>query len=532
MNIKNKLLKPLISLENPRQIWFILLAICLVNFMFNFYIGLVNITLPTITEFYHTDVVTATWISNIYLLTLTISVIFLGRIGGLWSRKKFFILGTLIWVTTSLLCFYSNSTDTLILLRAIQGFAAGFMASVYYAILDRTFPNERLGFALGFLLIALAGGYAIGPLVGGYIAAYIGWQYIFLTVIPFGLLSVIVYLFTAQKPEADNDTELLTKRIEYTKSDPNAKRSQILAKILDYKGAILQAAALFTLTYMLIIAQKFGISPYDIILLVLAIIFGGLFVWVEAKHDEPLFRFTVFRSITFSAYITGLLLNYIVLYMALFILPFYLQKVVGVPVNISGILISVIWFAAMIISLLAGGLADRIGVKPLAITAAVSCIIATIMIHSFQTSANWYYILVAFIILGLGYGFYQSPNNKMLLSVIPLDFKTQVSAMMTLTKNLGSVFGNAFAGLIISTGITQTALSGKVTLTGSQATSFMSGFERIFIFGAILSVLLLISTLDLEKYIGKYLSGFYNRFKGSKTPNTISKVAEEPINGK
>ena len=80
------------------------------------------------------------------------------------------------------------------------------MASVYYAILDRTFPNERLGFALGFLLIALAGGYAVGPLVGGYIAAYVGWQYIFLTVIPFGLLSVIVYLFTAQKPEADNNT--------------------------------------------------------------------------------------------------------------------------------------------------------------------------------------------------------------------------------------------------------------------------------------------------------------------------------------
>ena len=89
------------------------------------------------------------------------------------------------------------------------------MASVYYAILDRTFPNEKLGFALGFLLIALAGGYAVGPLVGGYIAAYIGWQYIFLTVIPFGLLSVIVYLFTAQKPEADNDSELLTKRIVY-----------------------------------------------------------------------------------------------------------------------------------------------------------------------------------------------------------------------------------------------------------------------------------------------------------------------------
>ncbi|UTB32265.1 MAG: MFS transporter [Methanobacterium sp. ERen5] len=480
------------------------MAICLVNFMFNFYIGMVNITLPTITEFYHADVITATWISNIYLLTLTISVIFLGRIGGLWSRKKFFIAGTLLWVVTSLLCFYSNSPDTLILLRAVQGFAAGFMASVYYAILDKTFPKKRLGFALGLLLIALSGGYAVGPLVGGYIAAYLGWQYIFLAVIPFGLLSVVVYLFTAQKPQADHDFDLLNLRDKYAVKYPKLNGREIFTKILDCKGAILQAAALFTITITLIMAQKFGFNIYDVVLLILAMIFGGLFVWVEAKHEEPLFRFTVFRSITFSAYITGLLLNYIILYMALFILPFYLQKVIGVPVNVSGTLISVVWFAAMIISLIAGGLADKIGVKPLAITAGVSCLIATILIHSFQTSANWYFIIGAFIILGLGYGFYQSPNNKMLLSVIPVEFKTQVSAMMTLTKNLGSVLGNAFAGLIISTTISQSALSSKMVLTGSQATDFMNGFESIFLFGAVLSVILLISTFDLEGYIKKY----------------------------
>jgi MFS family permease len=131
MNIKKKLFNPLISVDNPRQIWFVLLAICLVNFMFNFYIGLSSVTLPTITEYYGASVTTATWISNIYLLTLTISVIFLGRIGGLWSRKKFFILGTLIWVSASLLCYYSTSTDTLILFRA--NFMIGFERIFFFA---------------------------------------------------------------------------------------------------------------------------------------------------------------------------------------------------------------------------------------------------------------------------------------------------------------------------------------------------------------------------------------------------------------
>jgi len=320
------IIKPQVSLQSPRQMWFVLLAICLVNFMFNFYIGLVNVCLPTMTEFFGASVMTATWISNIYLLCLTISVIVLGRIAGMWSRKKFFMLGTIIWVCTSLCCYFATSTDMLIILRGIQGLAAGFMASVYYAILDKTFPKEKLGLAMGCLLVALSGGYAIGPLVGGYIAAYLGWQTIFLAVIPFGLLSFCVYLFTAQKPEADKDSELLEKKENYENNHPPLSKQKIWSILMDYKGAILQAVFLFTLTYALILSQQFGLDINDIILLAMALIFGGLFVWAEAKHEEPLFKFTVFRSITFSAYITGLLLNYIVLYMAFFTLPFLLPE--------------------------------------------------------------------------------------------------------------------------------------------------------------------------------------------------------------
>jgi hypothetical protein len=107
----------------------------------------------------------------------------------------------------------------------------------------------------------------------------------------------------------------------------------------------------------------------------------------------------------------------------------------------------------------------------------------------------------------------------MLISVTPETFKTQVSSMMTLTKNLGSVLGNSFAALILSTSLTQTALSGKLVLTGSQSTDFMTGFERIFIFAAVLSVLLMISTFDLEKYVKKInFPIFIKRLKFSNKP--------------
>ena len=111
-------------------------------------------------------------------------------------------------------------------------------------------------------LIALAGGYAVGPLVGGYIDAFVGWQFIFLAVIPFGLLSVVVYLLTAQKPEADNDFELINKREEYKKQNPDQSNVSLIARILDYKGAILQAASLIYTNLRVNIGTKIRISAY------------------------------------------------------------------------------------------------------------------------------------------------------------------------------------------------------------------------------------------------------------------------------
>jgi MFS family permease len=83
-------------------------------------------------------------------------------------------------------------------------------------------------------------------------------------------------------------------------------------------------------------------------------------------------------------------------------------------------------FTAMFLSIIAGGLSDKIGVKPLAISASIACIIASTLIYTFQSTTSIPYIIAALIALGFGYGLYQSPNNKMIISVVPETFKTQV----------------------------------------------------------------------------------------------------------
>lgn len=299
---------------------------------------------------------------------------------------------------------------------------------------------------------------------------------------------------------------LLDKRRGYENKYPHIGPARIIAKILDYKGAVLQAAILSMLIYLLIKSQLFKYDYSDSVLIVLMIIFGILFVIIELRNDEPLFRFSIFRNITFTAYMLGLLLNYLILFMVFFTVPFYLQNVLVLPIDISGNVISVVWFSAMFASIFAGKLADKIGARIIAVFASLIFLIAIVMIYSHYVIGYYslIYIIMVMVLLGMGYGLYQSPNNKIILSVTPSTFITQVSAMMSLTKNFGSVLGNSFAAIIISTTISQSALSGVDTLTKSQIAGFMTGFEKIFLFGAFLSVLLLISTIDLERYVNKY----------------------------
>lgn len=204
MIFKN-LYKPLISVENSHQQWFVLFAVCLSLFTLTFYIGMMGVVLPSIIKYYHANVMTTTWIVNIYQLTILASILVSGRIGGLWGRRKFFILGMLIWLASSLLCYYSTSTDTLILFRGIQGIATGFLLSIYYVVIKGTFNQNKLGLALGFVVASTSAGYGFGPLIGGHIAVSIGWHAIFLAVIPFGLTSMIIYSLTSQRIEVDKD---------------------------------------------------------------------------------------------------------------------------------------------------------------------------------------------------------------------------------------------------------------------------------------------------------------------------------------
>ena len=173
------------------QRYSVLVSIMLGSIMGPIDASIVNVILPTITQFFGVPISTAQWVPMIYLLTISSLLLFYGRLGDILGYKRIYLSGLAGFIITSGLCGLSPTIYWLILFRAIQGLAAGMMAAVPYAIITGSFPPEERGKALGINAISISAGLAIGPSLGGLVTSLSSWRFVFLINIPIGIAGLL-----------------------------------------------------------------------------------------------------------------------------------------------------------------------------------------------------------------------------------------------------------------------------------------------------------------------------------------------------
>src|SRR4030042_3435021 len=171
--------------------WLILAAVMLGSFMGPLEGSIVNTVLPDITGYFKTDISIAQWVPTIYLLTISCLILLYGRLGDVVGYKRIFLLGLAAFVVVSFLCVFSQSIWMLIAFRAVQGLAAGMMMSVGFAIITAAFPPPERGKAMGIYAISIAAGLGLGPTLGGLVAQYLSWHYVFFINVPVGIAALL-----------------------------------------------------------------------------------------------------------------------------------------------------------------------------------------------------------------------------------------------------------------------------------------------------------------------------------------------------
>jgi EmrB/QacA subfamily drug resistance transporter len=452
--------------------WLILTAVMLGSFMGPLDGSIVNTVLPDITRFFETEISIAQWVPTVYLLTISCLILLYGRLGDMVGYKRIYLCGLAAFTVASIICGLSQSIWMLIAFRAIQGLAAGMMMAVGYAIVTAAFPPAERGKAMGIYAISISVGLGLGPTLGGLIAEYLSWHYVFFVNVPIGIAALLWGY----------------RIIPRGSTNPGQH--------LDFAGA---ATAFVFLTTILLYANRgeaWGwLSPTGIVLLIVALVSAAAFIWIERRSAQPMLNLALFTNRRFSFASLSALFSFMALYALVFLTPFYLAFALHYSILKVGLVMAASPIATLFVAPLSGALSDRIGTRGLAVCGMIISTLGLYLLSGLNESSDAFDVIWRICITGAGMGIFQSPNNSAVMGSVPPWHLGISSGILAAMRNVGMVLGIAVAGAVLYN-VAPIALSGHPgSFSQADIQEFLTGLRWAFISGAVISGIAALTSL-------------------------------------
>ncbi len=438
--------------EFDRSRWVILLITVVSTFMSTLDSSIVNVALPTMAEALHVGTGDIAWVITAYLIVITVCILFFGRLGDLKGQGRIFRQGLLVFTIGSFLCGVTHTLPLLLAARAVQAVGAAATMANSQGIITRTFPPQERGRALGINGTAVALGTLVGPALGGFIISFASWEYLFWVNVPIGLAAYFANL----KFSGGKDTEKKEK--------------------LDAVGAVLFTFSVAPLFIALEYGQSVGYTnPWMLLLFAVSAVSFVIFLLTEKKTRMPLLDLTIFENRWFSVSIFCAFTSFVAISCSNIVLPFYLQNALGMSPGQAGLYMTIYPLVLSLAAPVSGYLSDRFGSElltliGLALTSAGLLLMATLDEHPV------YSVMGVFIgLMSLGNGLFQSPNNSLVMSMVPREKLGIGGSVNALIRNIGFA-----VGISLSTAVLYGGMSAKL---GRRVNSYVPGRNDAFLFG-------------------------------------------------
>jgi EmrB/QacA subfamily drug resistance transporter len=415
--------------SRPSWKWFVLGTVLLGATMSALDVSIVNVAMPTLTSTFGVSMSVIEWVAMAYMLTLTIFLPLFGRLADVYGRSKLYNVGFIVFSVGSVLCGAATSASFLIAARVVQAIGAGLLQANSVALITQAFPASERGRAIGIQGAVQAVSMAVGPFVGGLLIAAVGWRAIFFVNIPIGVIGTAAALFILPRtPKA-------------------ATRERV-----DYLGAAFFAAGLAFLVLGLNEGGKLGWGSARIVgYLAAAGVLLTAMVVTELKVEHPMIDLRLFRNSTFLlGNLTGMA-SYFVLFAVMFLMPFYLEKVLGYGSELTGSLLMPVPLAMGIVAPFSGHVSDKLGSRVMTTSGMLVSAVACFHLLSLNASANMSLLLASLILLGIGMGLFTPPNNSAIMGSAPTDKLGVAGGVLNMMRSLGLIFGVDVSGAIFTT---------------------------------------------------------------------------------
>ena len=335
----------------------------------------VNLAIPRLMAAFGTDLATAQWVTTSFLITRTLVTPILGWLGGVMGNRNLFVAMLVTFVIASLGCSVAPNLPILILCRLIQGCAAGPMEGLTAVILVQTFPARQRGTALGLRSIGWSAGQIISFTAGGYLMEQFSWRVLFLLGIPTGVLAALLGWL------------MLPQQREY-RGEP-----------VDYPGLVSLGGFLIPLLLLISLGRRADVETSMLVLLGVGAFLGGAgFILRELLAAFPAVNLRLFRQPAFGIICTTAFFNSLGLFGAQFMVPIFLQQVIGLTPLQAGLAI----VPALAVSAMTGVLIGRLtDVMPpsLLVIGGLAALTSVFYVFSSVTALTAVGVLVVYIML-------------------------------------------------------------------------------------------------------------------------------------
>lgn len=403
------------------------------------------------------------WIMNAYLVMLAAFMLIGGSTGDKLGRKKVFMSGIGIFLAGTVAAGAAFDASFLIGARVIQGIGGAFLIPGSLSLITANFDSTRRGRAIGTWAAATAAITVAGPIIGGALAEAGLWRGVFFINVPLGVTALVVFAYRV--PESRNESA---------------------PRLLDYSGALLAAVGLACLTYGFLAAPAGGFESPQVI----ATLFVGttclfLFVLAEIRSEHPMLPLGLFRSRTFSGANLITLFLYGSLSVSIFFLPLNMVQIQGYSPTIAGLTFLPFALLLALISRWAGGMADRIGPRPLIITGTIITAGGLLVISAIGITEGpsdfWVSFFPGILLFGIGMGITVTPLTTTVMGALDSSFAGTASGINNAVSRTASVFATAIIGsvaLMVFTGALQNH-TGDLRLAQDERQDVLAESEKL-----------------------------------------------------
>lgn len=366
------------------------------------------------------------WVVSAYMVAEMAGMPIFGKLSDMYGRKRFFILGLILFMFGSALCGTAANITQLSIYRAIQGVGGGALVPIAFTIVFDIFPPKSRG-KMGGLFGAVFGLSSIfGPLLGAYITDNISWHWVFYINLPLGILSLVFVSFF------------------YKESSSHQKQ------IIDWWGALTLIASVVCLMFALELGgQKYAWNSSEILSLFAGfVILLAVFLIVETKASDPIISFAMFRQRLFAgSTIVGLFYGAAFMSATVYI-PIFVQGVYGGTATNSGLILLPMMVGSVVTAQIGGFLTSKMSYRTIMFLSGVILILGFVLLSTITTDTGRSLLTIYMIIVGFGVGFSFSVLSMAAIHSFGMNQRGSATSTNNFVRSLGMTIGISIFGTI------------------------------------------------------------------------------------